>query len=81
MSENGYAAIIGSLRDVASRHGALALVTEGGYELSALAACLDASIAVLDGCATPVIEPRDAPRGARAVAQVRAALKPFWRAL
>ena len=31
------------------RHGALALVTEGGYDLAALAACLDTSIAVLEG--------------------------------
>ena len=33
MTVDGYAAVVGSLRDVASRHGALALVTEGGYEL------------------------------------------------
>ena len=37
MTVEGYAAVVGSLRDVASRHGALALVTEGGYELTALA--------------------------------------------
>jgi acetoin utilization deacetylase AcuC-like enzyme len=81
MSVSGYAAVIGSLRDVASRYSGLALVTEGGYELSALAACLDGSIAVLDGAAAPVIESREAPRGARAVAHARQALKPFWRAL
>jgi acetoin utilization deacetylase AcuC-like enzyme len=81
MTVDGYAAVVGSLRDVALRHGALALVTEGGYELTALSACLEASIAVLDGGTAPAIEAREAPRGARAVAQTRAALKPFWRAL
>jgi acetoin utilization deacetylase AcuC-like enzyme len=81
MSVDGYAAVVGALRDVALRHGALALVTEGGYELSALAACLEASIAVLDGGPSPDIESRDAPRGARAGAAARSALKPFWRAL
>ena len=49
MTVDGYAAVVGSLRDVAIEHGALALVTEGGYDLTALAACLEASIAVLDG--------------------------------
>jgi acetoin utilization deacetylase AcuC-like enzyme len=81
MTVNGYAAVVGSLRDVALRHGALALVTEGGYELTALGACLEASIAVLDGEMPPTIDPRDARRGARAAALTRTALKPFWHAL
>ncbi len=49
MSTPGYAAVISQLRDAATRHGALALVTEGGYELTALAACVEASISVLGG--------------------------------
>jgi acetoin utilization deacetylase AcuC-like enzyme len=79
MTVAGYAAVVGSLRDVAIEHGALALVTEGGYDLTALAACLEASIAVLDGEPAPVIEAREATRGARAAEEARAALKPFWR--
>ena len=81
MTTEGYAAIIANLRDVVGRHGALALVTEGGYELTALAACLDASISVLQGASTPVALDSSAARGARAVAQVRAILKPFWRCI
>jgi len=81
MTTAGYAATIAQLRLVSAHHGALALVTEGGYELTALAACLESSIAVLAGAPTPVIELRETPRGARAVAQARQALKPFWRAL
>jgi acetoin utilization deacetylase AcuC-like enzyme len=79
MTTEGYAAIIGQLRDVASRHGAIALVTEGGYELTALAACLDASVSMLEGTPTPSVVDAAAPRGARAAALARAALRPFWR--
>ena len=32
MTADGYAAVVGALRDVSSRHGAMALVTEGGYD-------------------------------------------------
>ena len=46
----GYARVVAHLRDAAARHGgAIALVTEGGYELTALGACLDATIDVLSG--------------------------------
>jgi acetoin utilization deacetylase AcuC-like enzyme len=44
----GYARVVRYLKEVSDRHGAIALVTEGGYELTALAACLEASFAVLD---------------------------------
>ncbi len=45
MTSGGYAGIVGQLRDAVSCP--IALVTEGGYDLDALAACLDAVIAVL----------------------------------
>ena len=79
MTAAGYGAIVGSLSHVARRHGALALVTEGGYDLGALEECLEASIAAVaaDGAAA---ERRlaPAPRGERAVAAVRAALQGVW---
>jgi acetoin utilization deacetylase AcuC-like enzyme len=81
MTTEGYAATIAQLRDVSARHGALALVTEGGYELSALAACLDASIAALEGTPVRPVHGDSAPRGARAAAEARAALSPYWRGL
>jgi acetoin utilization deacetylase AcuC-like enzyme len=81
MSTHGYAAVISQLRHAATRHGALALVTEGGYELSALADCLEASISVLEGTPVPPVADVAAPRGARAVADARKALSPFWRGL
>ena len=48
MTTQGYEAVVAQLRDVAAKHGAMALVTEGGYDLTALAACLEASIAVFE---------------------------------
>jgi len=48
VSTEGYAQIVRTLRDSAARARCpLALVTEGGYDLDALASCLDATIAVL----------------------------------
>ena len=86
MTAAGYAAIIGRLRRVAERHGAIALATEGGYDLPALGACLEASFAVL-GHGSVQSEP-DAvraqgttTRGERAVESARSALKPYWRGL
>jgi acetoin utilization deacetylase AcuC-like enzyme len=81
MSTPGYSWVMSQLRDTAVRHGALALVTEGGYELTALAECLEASISVLQGLPIAPLVDAAAPRGARAVALVRGALGPFWRGL
>ena len=48
VSTEGYREIVRTLRDVAGRIGCpIALVTEGGYDLAALRACLDGTISVL----------------------------------
>jgi len=53
VTTSGYAAVVKSLADSALRLGCpLALVTEGGYDLDALRACLEASFPVL-GPAAP----------------------------
>jgi acetoin utilization deacetylase AcuC-like enzyme len=86
MTAAGYGSVVASLAEIAGRHGALALVTEGGYELPALGECLDASIAAVRarasgsavGAADLVAPTR---RGEQAIAAVRAAQKPFWRGL
>lgn len=44
----GYALIIRGVADLALRHGALMCITEGGYELTALASCLEASFAAIE---------------------------------
>ena len=58
-------------------------MTEGGYDLTALGACLEASLRVLDAADIPEWEPsgQPAPRGERAVAAVRAAQAPHWRGI
>jgi acetoin utilization deacetylase AcuC-like enzyme len=80
----GYGRIVSRLVGATLRHGrALALVTEGGYDLAALAACLEGSIEAVDGAvgAGRRHEPlaSAAPRGDRAVAAVRAAQADYWR--
>ena len=82
MTAAGFGAIVGSLSHLARRHGALALVTEGGYDLGALEECLETSIAAVaadHASAVPGPAVAPAPRGERAVAAVRAALQAFWR--
>ena len=83
VTTKGYAAVVRQLVEVAERHGVIALVTEGGYELTALAGCLEASLAAIDHLpmegekmTVPV-----SPRGDRALQAVRAAQAPFWRGI
>jgi acetoin utilization deacetylase AcuC-like enzyme len=80
VTTTGYGVIMRGLCESASRHGALALVTEGGYELPALAASLEATIAAIDGREGPEmpVPPSTSRRGEQAVAAARAALKPYW---
>jgi acetoin utilization deacetylase AcuC-like enzyme len=85
VSADGYAGVVRRLKAVADRHGAIALVTEGGYELTALAQCLEGSLAALRAGAPGVPAdpppPAAAPRGERALAAVRAAQAPYWPAI
>ena len=87
LTTSGFGKIVAGLRDVAGRHGALALVTEGGYDLGALAACLETSFAILSGKEAHAAEAavaasgRSPVRGERAVAAARTSLKPFWRGI
>lgn len=91
VTARGFANIIAGLREIALRHGQMALSTEGGYELPALAACLEASFAAVDGAVTGADQVTGvdagegrsarAPRGERAVEAARSTLKPFWRAI
>lgn len=82
MTTEGFGAIVSRLALVAKRHGALALVTEGGYDLSALDACLEESLIAAESMTsrpTPPSALGPAPRGERAVAAVRAAQQGFWK--
>lgn len=86
MSAGGYARILARLKAAAARSGALALVTEGGYDLQALRECLQASLSVLDADIIGFgndnqVKAQAAPRGERALTAVRAAQSAFWRGL
>jgi acetoin utilization deacetylase AcuC-like enzyme len=85
MTAAGYASIVRRLT-AAAPGGAIAFVTEGGYDLEALAACLDASFHAIDGTEGDATVPADmrdlsAPRGERALKRVRAAQAAFWRGI
>jgi acetoin utilization deacetylase AcuC-like enzyme len=81
----GYGAVVRRVRMAAERAcgGRLALVTEGGYDLPALAACLNASIAALEGPLPPAPPAPEGPptRAHAALDAVRDAQKPFWPTL
>jgi acetoin utilization deacetylase AcuC-like enzyme len=77
MTAAGYGHIVKHLHATASRHGAVAYVTEGGYELIALTASLEATFAAIAGSALEAPNLAPTARGERAVAAVRAAQKSF----
>ena len=81
VTTSGYAGVIAHLKRAADRHCPIAVVTEGGYDLDALDACLDASLHVLRE--TPAERAIDgpSPRADRTLAAVRAAQADRWRAL
>lgn len=84
LSTAGYARLTKSLCDAADRHchGRVVAVTEGGYDLTALKACLESTIAVLDGAPlpTPAEALRPATQRSRiAIAQVRSAQSKYWK--
>jgi len=88
VTTDGYAAIVRQLV-TSAKNGAIAFATEGGYDLSALADCLDASFAVISSPAgseepapvAPGQSRSNTTRAERALEAVRAAQKGFWRAI
>ena len=84
VSTDGYARMDRVLRGVAERccGGRLAVVTEGGYDLDALEACLAGTLDVLAAPQAPPASPEGSTRRAdAALAEVRRAQAPFWPAL
>ncbi len=84
LSTDAFAAMTAELRGVAERHcqGRMAVVTEGGYDLQALAASLDAVTETLNGSPQAARWPRSgvaSDRGRAAADAAIRALSPFWR--
>ena len=81
----GYGAIVRHVVTAVPSAG-LAFVTEGGYDLAALAACLEASFEAIDRRGTAAValdgeRETAAPRGERALRAVRAAQASYWRGI
>jgi len=84
----GYASIVRQLL-VSATNGAIGFVTEGGYDLAALAECLDASFAEMmtapsatqDSASSAAGSRAKTTRAERALEAVRSAQKPFWSAV
>src|SRR5262249_38384115 len=84
LTTEAFAAMTMELRAVATEfsEGRIVLVTEGGYDLRALAASLDAVAQVLAGPVGPAQWPRTDATSNRGIASAKAAKKalaPFWR--
>ncbi len=86
VTTEGYASVVKQLVK-AAKNGSIAFVTEGGYDLGALADCLNVSIAEASGktvAATAADPPRSGSstaRAGRALEAVGAAQKGHWRAI
>ena len=85
LTTGAFGAMTHQLRTVADEccDGRIALVTEGGYDLEALAASLDAVVQVLArppaAAAWPAPGPHRSARGRRTSDAAKRALAPFWR--
>jgi acetoin utilization deacetylase AcuC-like enzyme len=85
LTVEGYSALTQRLLHLAERHagGAMAVVTEGGYNLRALGECLNATVALMAGEPLDVPDEFGAPthRAQDALRAVRAEQARFWRDL
>jgi acetoin utilization deacetylase AcuC-like enzyme len=87
LSSGAFGAMTMGLRALADEccRGRVVAVTEGGYDLRALGASLDGAITALHGAPAPVEWPESSAtswqrgtRGAAAVRDAKAALRPYW---
>jgi acetoin utilization deacetylase AcuC-like enzyme len=80
VSTAGFAALCHRVRAIARRHagGRLALVLEGGYDLTALAGSVRACVEILAGAAPPPAPAGPAPAVAKVIDLVHAAQRGLW---
>jgi acetoin utilization deacetylase AcuC-like enzyme len=84
LTTEAFAAMTMELREVAAEccDGRMVLVTEGGYDLHALAASLDAVVETLAGPIGPARWPTSevaSSRGRASASAAKRALRPFWK--
>ena len=77
----GFAAMGRACVDLAAETaaGRFAAVLEGGYDLGAIVEGVDATLAAMQGAATPATLTGDARRAETVLARLRAAQAPYWR--
>jgi acetoin utilization deacetylase AcuC-like enzyme len=83
LTADAFGAMTMEMRSVAEEccRGRIVAVTEGGYDLQALAASLNSMIAALHGPVAAPVWPASgiaSRRGVESVAGARAALRPYW---
>ena len=85
VTTEGFASMTAMLRQMADEHcaGRIVLVTEGGYDLRALGACLRAAVGVLAADSCPVVNwptvSVASSRGVAAASATKAALTKYWK--
>jgi acetoin utilization deacetylase AcuC-like enzyme len=80
VSDEGFAALCGAVKQIADRHcpGRLVLTLEGGYDLGALARSVRGCVEVLAGSTPPPLAARLRPDAAAALRRVQAAQRGRW---
>jgi acetoin utilization deacetylase AcuC-like enzyme len=81
MTTDGYANVVAYLSRATQGRCPIAAVTEGGYDLDALGACLDASLDVIANGVAPVAVDAASPRADLTLSVVRAAQSHRWRGM
>jgi len=83
MTETGFAALCGLVRQIADRYAdrRLALFLEGGYDLDALGRSVRACLEAMAGAEPPRVAGSDEQAAASMVDQLRGVYRPFWPAL
>ena len=79
VTTEGYFGLIALLSGIVRRHGGLSLATEGGYDLPALQACIESTFAALEPGSRWEPPAAPAPRGERALREIRKALADHWQ--
>ncbi len=83
LTEAGFVILLDLVRQVALRHagGRLALVLEGGYDLTGLAASVVACVRSLGAPPRLIPAEEPGPAAAQVIQQVRAIQRPYWNTL
>ena len=82
LTENGFGALAGLVKDIADRHagGRIVAALEGGYRLESLSESVVSVLRAFQGEVPDVMPLKDAPL-TRRIEEVRSVQKAYWRSL